>query len=68
MATQYKQRKKTAQRDAIMTKGGGTGWVRWAFFYPFNSGKPPLSCEVWGILKPLQNFKELVSSTLQLLT
>ena len=33
-------REKNAQRDAIMTEGGGTGWVRWAFFYLFNSGKP----------------------------
>ena len=56
MATQYKQRKKTAQRDAIMTKGSGTGWVRWAFSCSFNSGNFLL----WsmGNTKTVTKFKE----------
>ena len=37
-------------------------------FLPIQLWETPSSCEVWGILKSIRNFKNLVCSTLQLLT
>ena len=67
MATQYKQGKKRSTRchndEGWRNRVGKVG-----IFLPIQLWETPSSCEVWGILKSLRNFKDLVSSTIQLLS